>query len=86
MPQAAAKEPVLNQPYQHQHPLPPEGASAVEPDETAVPDETPKTEEELLDQSLVETFPASDPISPGAGIGGPARPRSGSPGRRPKKA
>lgn len=37
-------------------------------DETAVPPQTPKTDEELLDQSLVETFPASDPISPGAGI------------------
>lgn len=28
----------------------------------------PATQEELIDEALVETFPASDPISPGAGV------------------
>lgn len=37
---------------------PPKPETAPEPDSTAP--------EHLLDQSLVETFPASDPISPGA--------------------
>ena len=46
-------------------------------DETAVPLETPKTDEELLDESLVETFPASDPISPGSGITKVPGPRRG---------
>ena len=55
-------------------------------DETAVPAEVPTTDEELLDQSLVETFPASDPISPGAGISErPQPPATHRPARKKKR-
>jgi len=40
--------------------------------------------EELVDESLEETFPASDPISPGVGPGEPI-PNPGDKPRTPKK-
>lgn len=44
---------------------------------------TPIDPEELVDEALEETFPASDPISPGVGPGEPI-PNSGEAGT-PKK-
>ena len=63
--------------------MPPDGAA--EGDEMGKPKdekskEKPIDPEELIDESLEETFPASDPISPGVGPGEPIKQK-----RPPKK-
>jgi len=45
--------------------------------------EKPIDPEELVDEAIEETFPASDPISPGVGPGEPIR-ESGDKTRQPK--
>jgi hypothetical protein len=42
------------------------GRSAAHADDAARGDESEAHEEDLLDEALEETFPASDPISPAA--------------------
>ena len=52
-------------------------------DETEKKKEKPIDQEALVDEAIEETFPASDPISPGVGPGEPIK-ESGDNTKKPK--